>query len=84
MADVNYFVSWRTHLYLLQRIALGMHFKIWSTFKNPNVTIGGNLNTKALRNAEGIMKNHIKVFSTMAGYLVSPPPAMIPDATGYS
>ena len=65
-------------------MALGMHLRIWSALRKIKVTTGGNLNTKALSMAEGMVNSHMKVLSQMAAYFVSPPPPMMPDSTGYS
>ena len=65
-------------------MAFGMHFKIWSDFKKQNVTSGGHFITNALSAAVGMVKSHMNRLSTMAGYFVCPPPAMMPPSTGHS
>ena len=64
-------------------MAFGIHLSSWSAFKKQNVTTGGKLKTKALKAAKGIVKSHINKLSIIAGYLVFPPPATMPNAAGY-
>ena len=68
----------------LHFMALGMHLSTWSLFSMMNTHTGGSLNTKAQSAEPGRTQSQLKRFSTMAGNLVSPPPAMMPLATGYS
>ena len=78
----SFLVSFFIHLYRFTLIPAAPHLKTWSALRQAMTATGGHLKTKAARKETGRTMPQMLMRSLMRTNFASPPPRMIPVATG--